>query len=972
MKITFQNNPDMIGEQHIGSKTVSVTGPRSNVTNNAAALQKGYQVNIESGLPGYGFVENESISRMHQEAGLADSKVTQDYMILMSNILSDEDYGRMLKEGFDPSDMTAKETVTILDKIKAELARSGKQIAGFNDDLSEETLEQALGSRTLAIAVNKSFEEAGLMPGPDELAEIKEAWDMAGALHTPSQGALQYMVREGLESEIADFYLAQNSGAGEGNKGTALFYAEEVQGYLAQAAGAPSGGATHKGLADQIDKVIRMTGREPNEENRSNANWLLGRNLPLTPENLNRYIELKNVEFPVSEQRFADAVVLAVEKGRSPKAADISGNTEDLYKKANRLLQYYQGEQSLRDLIGHYTESGNDTNDAQLLSERRLLEEVRLRMTTEVNIKLLRSGFSFDTEPMEELVEALGRAEKQVAGELFPNQDESVRNYRTYTETGRIVQELPMLPAKLLGAVQFTGIQAVTLTETYHAGLEMRSSYEAARESYETLMTAPRADLGDNIRKAFANVDLLLEEIGYELNEETRKAVRVLGYNRMDITGEHIDRVLAAQKLVDRVTRKMTPAAVLDMIRDGENPLNKTFEELEEYLDARPVTEDKALESYSRFLYRLERTGDITEAERESYIGIYRMLHQIEKHDQAAIGGVLRMEAELNFSNLLSAARNGNFAPMDIRLTAQEQEYMRLIRSTNTIDDQIGKAYQKQEAAEVRSAALVGNEGTELLARSGEEFTPANLLAAENLLETEDPFLILRRQGADKKEAMQKLVKAWENMDDRNLLEEEYGKGLTELHDEVTQLAWQAENSLDVKELRLASRQLNIMMGAAATREYFLPFEADDGTIGKMHLRLEQAESVRGTVAVTVELGESTTHAVFSLRDGKVSGILQGNGREEVMRLSRAADILDTYLKEESSWSMDAALPVVDLAEAGDTARTASRGKNTLNKLQDRVPRGGDETGETDPKDLLKLAKLWIRAVTRKEEVYED
>ena len=121
MKITFQNNPDMIGEQHIGSKTVSVTGPRSNVTNSAAALQKGYQVNIESGLPGYGFVENESISRMHQEAGLTDSKVTQDYMLLMSNILSDEDYGRMLKEGFDPSDMTAKETVTILDKIKASL-----------------------------------------------------------------------------------------------------------------------------------------------------------------------------------------------------------------------------------------------------------------------------------------------------------------------------------------------------------------------------------------------------------------------------------------------------------------------------------------------------------------------------------------------------------------------------------------------------------------------------------------------------------------------------------------------------------------------------------------------------------------------------------------------------------------------------------------------------------------------------------
>lgn len=87
----------------------------------------------------------------------------------------------------------------------------------------------------------------------------------------------------------------------------------------------------------------------------------------------------------------------------------------------------------------------------------------------------------------------------------------------------------------------------------------LRESYEKAGESYETLMTAPRRDFGDSIQKAFGNIDEVLQEAGLEVTEENRRAVRILGYNRMEITPENVERVLQADEQVKSVVEKLTP-----------------------------------------------------------------------------------------------------------------------------------------------------------------------------------------------------------------------------------------------------------------------------------------------------------------------------------------------------------------------------------------------------------------------------
>ena len=68
-------------------------------------------------------------------------------------------------------------------------------------------------------------------------------------------------------------------------------------------------------------------------------------------------------------------------------------------------------------------------------------------------------------------------------------------------------------------------------------------------------MTAPRADLGDSIQKAFRNVDDILADIGLDTTEANRRAVRILGYNELPITPENVAQIKAVDEEVQRMFR---------------------------------------------------------------------------------------------------------------------------------------------------------------------------------------------------------------------------------------------------------------------------------------------------------------------------------------------------------------------------------------------------------------------------------
>ena len=67
---------------------------------------------------------------------------------------------------------------------------------------------------------------------------------------------------------------------------------------------------------------------------------------------------------------------------------------------------------------------------------------------------------------------------------------------------------------------------------------------------------------------------------------------------------------------------------------------------------------DRRNESMSRFLYKLDKSKEITESERESYVGIYRLVNNLKSEDYAALGRVLEAGEELTLRNVLKEIRS--------------------------------------------------------------------------------------------------------------------------------------------------------------------------------------------------------------------------------------------------------------------------------------------------------------------------
>lgn len=942
MKITFQNQKAIETEHLNPARRENVRGKVPVDRRNAASAV------YNNGNRGIGVDggRGKSVLQLQQEAAGVDVGIQQDYMTLMSNTMSEEDYARLQEEGFDFGSMDPEETVTIVDKIKAELARSGKQIEGYTDDIDMETLAAALGSQALAQTVAESFRAADLPLTEENISAVAQAWTMADQLEAPGQGSIRYLLDNGLDNEIWNLYMAENSGAAAGSAEAPAYYAEDIKGYYTRTGGSAADGE----LAAQIDDIIARSGRQPDEESRQDAAWLLDNGLPLTEENLGQLKQLKELEFPVTMEAFAKAAATAVEQGKSPLRAELSGETEGLYEKAARWDEYYHSEQAWEACEGN-------------LTARRQLEEIRLHMTAEANVKLLKSGFSIDTAPMEKLIDALRQAEKELAEQYFPQESNAVEKYREYQAADTAVRELPGLPAGVIGS--FAEGQSIETLGDFHAeGKALQDTYKKAGQSYETLMTAPRRDLGDSIKKAFANVDEILSDLGQELTEENRRAVRILGYNRMEMNLQNLEKVREADRQVQTVVEKLTPAATLKMIRDGVNPLEKSFAELEEYFAKLPEEYQSAAESYSRFLYGLERNHEITDAERESYIGIYRLVRQIEKTDGAAVGALVNVQAEVHFTNLLSAVRSGKAKPLDAKVGDKLGAVSEIIRNGESIPAQISRAfsevaeavltdvsyseaaeaeYNREQLVQYRSALASADAECAAMLQRGELPAGAdNLIAAMALLGDDEDMFDGNTEDADSTEL-------WQKLDQPEEFEESYEETLTAAKAAVEEMTFgSADSCLDVRHMQLCHKQLTIAGRLAQKQEFFLPLEID-GKVTRVHLSFERNSEGSSQVEITVRAGGQTgLSAELGFKNGKLGGILKNNG-QEVMKTEKIADIFRQEAGE--SWTV---------------------GNISVVTTDVRAAAGGGMDAGTENRELYRVAKVFLHAVQQGEVTDEN
>lgn len=606
--------------------------------------------------------------------------------------------------------------------------------------------------------LSDALQESDMPVTEENIAELVGAVMEASGIGELSEDAIKYLIVNGKAPTVENIYKAQYSSTdnirqsqgyyseGQGNYGK--YYARKADSINWD---------NLDGRIDAVIKEAGLdTDAATKAQAVENAKWLVESGIELNADNLTKVTELKNLSLPMNQEDIAKLCVTAMENGKSPVKADLRGEqsftiqAHEIQEQASQIsdeavhevaqsgkemniknLSEVQKQIDERQAAPSQTdvrqideadidgEAENDAANAESLKEvqaRRQLEEIRLMMTEEANRHLLKAGISIDTTELSKLVDMLKAAEDSIRAVLFEGEDAEENEERAllYEETLTKTKELSEMPAAVIGKILSRFSQS-TLLQIHEAGRDLQEQLEKqskqqngqqnpnqnpsnqgkASAAYETLMTEPRKDLGDRISKAFRNIDDILSDLGLETSEENRRAVRILGYNRMEINEENINAVKEADSQVTGVINRMTPATTLQMIREQKNPLEMTMEELEAYLDSKDLDPAQDAEKYSRFLQRLDRTGGINAEEREAYIGIYRMFRQIEKSDGAVIGSIVAAGAQMNFKNMLSAVRTAADKNMDIRVDDGFGGLENLITKGRAIDAQINAGYQQ-------------------------------------------------------------------------------------------------------------------------------------------------------------------------------------------------------------------------------------------------------------------------------------
>lgn len=953
MKITFDNNNTNQNVDRVMTTTYRDTHTEKTDQMGVYALDISGTVMDNNAYKGQGKTAEEVM----QDAGNIDVAVQRDYMTVMSNSMSTEDFGRMMKDGYDIGDMDVEEVVTIVDTIKAELIKGGTQVQGYTDQIDMETLEKITGSEAFARELSRQFAEHDVPVTEENVKDAKKAYDKAAELQELTEGAVKYMVENRMEPTIDNLYLAGYSATADGDRQGRGYYADGA-GYYAKKAEEYN----WQQLRPQIEKVLEEAGLEVNEETLEDAKWLIKKGVPLTPEAAWDFYRLDNLTLPRNDEQILSAIAAAIADGKGAGAADLADGRSSLEKAAEYIERFEQiteeavdntvtegkeltlvnleaAQKQIEDVWASMEkavqehpapERGERAEPENVITEvpeavtaRRHLEEVRLMMTIEANRKLLESGYSIETAELEKLVDALKELEAQQRQLLFeePDIDRAAEKAAVYAETKSKIAEIPQMPIDIAGRFKAAD-EDFTLKNVHAEGAALRNQYDEARNKYEAWMTTTREDMGDNIRKAFRNVDDILADMEMEASEENRRAVRILGYNNMELSYENILAVREADMELRRVIDRMTPAAVLQTIRDNKNPLEMTIPELNDYLDSSQYAEEQENEKYSKFLYKLDKNKEINEEERTAFIGIYRMFRQFEKTDDAAVGTLVNMGAELSFKNMLSAMRSQKkvgmdfvvddaFAGIDVvektmSITGQiESGFRKYYRDiVADIADRMAeqdasteKDYQEEQIDGFRDSCKVDDSIIEELLNNKQPVTANNLLAANMLMNK--PGILFKQlddftKAADKDKVKDTISHLTESMTDQDSAQEAYDEMQQVFEGVLEEAKYDAGISyIDLKAIQSCQKQLTLAGNLAREENYHIPVEIN-GETTSIHLKVLHKTEEGGKVKAVLSTERyGDVAAEFSIRNQKLSGYIvcstsegmsQMQAREEELR----------------------------------------------------------------------------------------
>lgn len=948
--------------------------------------------------------------------GNLTAEARRNEMAVIANTTTPEDLSKMQEDGFSISDMKGSTIVTVTDKIKVALAKGGGDVS-FGSTMSEAEIAEITGNASVAAQIADALEQKDLPATTENVEDAKAAFEEARSIEGLEASAIQYLIKNELPPTIENLYRAQHSyGESSDVRNKNAISDEEFD-----------------GMKEQIHRIIEKAGLSVTDETENDARYLLDNHMLLTKENLAYYENLKQI----GNQSFTDEQILssitdAISEGKRPlegilmEEYTLFGQAKEAVsvieeaREEDLVYLIDEGEEltvsNLKMAIANRGTKSLSEGGLALLTAKRQLEEARLAMTAEANYALLKKGVSIDTKPLVDLVEYLKQQENSYYKDLL-NQagvettEEKITLFATTTEQ---IQDLKTYPANILSVEPWDE----TITTLHEKGEALKADYEKAHERYETLMTSPRADLGDSMKKAFRNVDDILKDLNLECSEANRRAVRILAYNRTEITSENIALMKAKDEEVQRLFSNMTPKVTLELIRKGVNPLDMNVNELNQTAEEiKSEFTETDNERFEKFLWKLEQNKQISEEERTSYIGIYRLIAQVEKTDGAAIGSLINQDATLTMRNLLSAVRSQKKGSMDYEVNdsfegitaktegARIDEQIQAAYQTSCVKDaaenltiaavsEIEKTWQDLTPEQLKEAVLSANskqaedeleiayqknqlqQFTEVLSASEDIYTyleqndipntMSNILAVTQMFRNPNRmFERLFTPHSKENQSIEKVRELKEQVLERFA---EAIKSPTEMAEAQETLADIAEHvmdtmiiedeqvsAVDLRELRLLNKQLSLCAKQSREECYMIPIETGEGVTG-VSLKILRGEEKKGLVDILFRgslMGKVA--ASFEAKEDSISGMIATDDEQTRQLLSENLGLLAEKLNEQQDEKIDLRVAYIPDLSLEHYAVNLKR--------SERKPAAAEEKNPVQTARLYHIAESFIQTI---------
>lgn len=826
----------------------------------------------------------------------------------IENAWDEEATAKVREDGHDPMDMSEDTLITVVDEIKMNLAKAGADISKMGG-LSSDEIEAMTGSVAQAVEMTRGLS--------DKLPVETQA----------------YLVKNDLKPTITNIYNATYS-APVNEKATGMEADEDIVDLL-------------DNLGNKLDTLIdSVEGEHTQSALKATVATMVKQDVPITKEHLEYMVQLQDYEKP-AEADIVNAIGDIMAEGKEPT---------DAY-----LLPGY----SLMDQAKKTFEEvmAMDVNDLPTITAKRQLTEIQLTMTVEATFTMMKNGIDVDTSNLSDLLDKLKLQETNLLQILMKaeNKEATNNNVKLLTQVMNEMAEIEASPAA--GLARFSNINAETFSYVHEVSVSVTAEYSRMEMTYEAVGTEVRRDLGDSMTKAFRNVDDILADLDIEATESSQKAVRALAYNQMEITAESVTTVKATTEMVSRTFKSMTPAVVAEMIKRGDNPLDMSMEQLkakaEEIKAEMGSTSDE--ESFAKFLWKAERSTDISQSERDAYIGVYRLLHQVEKSDGAAIGALISQGTEVTLRNLMTAVRSSKHTGREYEVSDKFGQLDEMVVTDLSITEQIEKVFltdRCRDAKETMTPAKMKAFGEDaILSMNPNEFATAmeetldeqseiaynqyvteqlksaikadesvaaildeynvphsaNMIAAVEALISDNGKAIrdLYGRAARQQEmgiedlinmAYERFSEACHNPDD--MLEAQ--EALGDLAENVMKTMIETEDvrTIDMDGMKLVVQQARAMQQMAATGEtYHIPMMINDEA-GAMSLRVVRGSGETGLIKMALYLQSTgTISTTFRYEAGEVKASVECETAQMRQMFEEQADRIAGIMKDSTGYA---------------------------------------------------------------------